>query len=62
MPNNLTSRELSYIEDCLNHEKNLVKKFRNYAEQCQDSTLKRTCEKVADKHAGHYDTLLHYLK
>jgi hypothetical protein len=61
MPNNLTSRELSYLEDNLDAELLLVKKFTTFAEQCQDSTLKNTCLKIADKHAGHYDKLLQYL-
>lgn len=61
MHNNLTNKELNYLEDNLNHEMLLVKKFRAYADQCQDPTLKQTCNKIADKHAGHFDILLHYL-
>lgn len=61
MPNNLTNRELNYLEDSLHHELLMVKKFANSAEQCQDPALRQACLKIADKHAGHYDMLLQYL-
>lgn len=61
MPNNLTSKELLFLEDNLRQELLLVKKYTTIAEQCSDDELKNTCLKIADQHAGHYDMLLQYL-
>ena len=54
----LTSKELSAIEDQLGAEKLLVTKFKAYAQSCQDPQLKAKCEQLAGKHQEHYDRLL----
>ncbi len=59
---NMTSKELSAIEDQLNYEQLLVKKFKGYAAMCQDAQLKTTCEQIAAQHKNHYDTILNHLK
>ena len=58
----LTSKELSTIEDQLHLEENLVSKFRNYAQVTNDATLKNKYEQIAKKHEEHYFTLYSYLK
>ncbi len=61
MPN-LTSKELSALEDQLAGEEILVKKYRSFAEQCTDNALKTKCTSIADTHQKHFNTLLGYLK
>lgn len=58
---NITSKELSAIEDQLNYEQLLIKKYKNYATMCQDAQLKTTCEQIATQHKTHYDTIMNYL-
>ena len=58
----ITSKELSSIEDQLHLEENLVKKFKTYAENTSDMTLKNKFECVADKHQKHFDALYSQLK
>lgn len=60
MPN-ITSKELSAIEDQLGYEQLLIKKYKNYASMCQDAQLKTTCEQLAAQHKNHYDTIMNYL-
>ena len=43
----LTSKELSAIEDQLGAEKLLVTKFKAYAQSCQDPQLKAKCEQLS---------------
>ncbi len=58
---NLTSKELSALEDQLNYENLLITKYRTFAEQCTDPTLKSKCSSIADKHQDHFNTLMYYL-
>ncbi len=58
---NITAKELSAIEDQLNYEQLLIKKYKNYAQMCQDAQLKTTCEQLAAQHKTHYDTIMNYL-
>ena len=60
MPN-LSSKELSAIEDQLGVEQNLIAKYRTYASQVTDPQLKSKCEQVAAKHQSHFDKLLGHL-
>lgn len=57
----LTSKELSAIEDQLNLEQVLVKKFKMYAQNASDPQLKTQCEQIAAKHQIHYTRLLQEL-
>ncbi len=54
---NLTSKELSAIEDSLKCEQNLVSKCKMYANQTQDTSIKTKLEEIAQKHQTHYDKL-----
>jgi len=58
----LTSKELSTIEDQLHLEENLVSKFRNFAQTTNDTALKTKYEQIAKQHEQHYFTLYSYLK
>ncbi|MDL2234238.1 spore coat protein [Ruminococcaceae bacterium OttesenSCG-928-L11] len=58
---NLTSKELTAIEDQLGIEENLVKKYKMYAGACQDPQLKTKCEEIAAKHQSHFNTLMTHL-
>ena len=55
---NLTSKELSAIEDQLGQEQLLVKKYKLYAQTATDPQIKTKCEQVAAKHQEHFDKLL----
>lgn len=58
---NLTSKELSALNDQLSQEQVLVKKYRMYAQQLTDQQLKTKCEQIATEHQNHYNTLMSYL-
>ncbi len=58
---NLTSKELSAIEDQLNCEQMLIKKFKAYAQIATDPQIKTTCEQIASQHRQHFDTLMGHL-
>ncbi|HBK85024.1 MAG TPA: spore coat protein [Firmicutes bacterium] len=58
----LTSKELSMIEDQLAHEQLAIAKLQAYSEQATDAEVQRLCEAGARKHQSHYDTLLKHLK
>ncbi len=59
---NLTVKELAALEEQLTKEQLLVKKYQAYARECQDAELKATCNRIADKHRQHFNTLLGYLQ
>ena len=58
---NLTSKELSAIEDQLSLEQNIIKKYQMYASQTTDPQLRTRCEQIASKHQCHFDTLMGHL-
>ena len=57
----LTSKELSAIEDQLNCEQMLIKKFKAYAQVATDPQVKNTCEQIANQHKQHFDMLIGHL-
>ena len=62
MPTNLTTKELTALEETLGAEQVLVKKYRTMASQCNDAGLKSRLESIAGRHQRHYDTLISHLK
>ncbi len=60
MPN-LTSKELTAIEEQLNAEKVLVAKYKQFANETSDVTLANSLNQIANKHQQHYDSLFQYL-
>ena len=58
----LSAKELTAISDLLSMEENLVAKYRTYACQTTDDTLKNEYEQIAQRHQRHYDELYSHLK
>ena len=54
----LTSKELTALEDQLTMEQALIKKYKLYAQQCSDPQIRTKCEQIAAKHLNHYTRLL----
>lgn len=52
---NLTSKELSALEDELGAELLLVKKYKSYASLTADPQIKTQYEQIAGKHQNHFD-------
>lgn len=58
---NLTSKELSALEDELGAELLLVKKYKSYASLTADPQIKTQYEQIAGKHQNHFDRLMGFL-
>lgn len=58
---NLTAKELAALEDQLNYEQMLVKKFKAYSQVATDPQIKNSCEQIANQHKQHFDTLMGHL-
>ncbi len=56
----MTQKELIALEELLNSEQLLVKKFHHYASTAQDAQIKSTCEALSNRHKQHYDALMGY--
>ena len=54
---NLTTKELSSLEDQLTSEKTAVAKFKHYADETTDPALKATLTEIACQHQAHFDKL-----
>ncbi len=61
MANNISAKELGFLEDQLANEQLLVKKFNMLAEDTTDPTIQKKCKSIAQKHQSHYDTLYKHL-
>lgn len=59
---NLSLKEFFAIEDQLEEEMVLTKRYLDYADSCTDENLKEKCMNIALVHQKHYNTLLGYLK
>ncbi|MGV8146229.1 MAG: hypothetical protein ACLKAK_07725 [Alkaliphilus sp.] len=59
--NQMGSSDLKVIEDQLNYELLMNKKYSTYSEYCTDTELKSLCQQSAQTHKQHYDDLLNYL-
>ena len=58
---NLTTKELSAIEDQLSVEQTLIKKYQLYSQSSTDPQIKSKCEQIAAKHQNHFDRLMNQL-
>ena len=61
MPN-LSSKELSALEDQLGFERMLCCKYQDAAQTTTETELKSTYNRYAAQHKQNYDTLLGFLK
>ena len=59
---NLTSKELTALEEQINGEQMLVKKFESMAGMCNDAKLQQDLNSFAAKHRAHYNTLISFLQ
>ncbi len=59
---NLTEKELSALEDQLSLEQMLVKKYKGYAGIAQDPQIRDMCNRLAQQHKQHFDTLMGHLQ
>ena len=59
---NLTSKELSALEDTIGSEQTLVKKYEAMACLCTDTKIQRDFGNFANKHRQHYNTLVSFLQ
>lgn len=57
----LSEKELSAINELLNEEELLVKKFNMLAQQTKDPGIKKEFESIAKKHQGHFNMLFEQL-
>ena len=60
--NELSEKELSVVNDLLNEEELLVKKFQMLANHAENETVKQQMLNIADKHQGHFNDIYSYLK
>ena len=58
----LSEKELCAINDLLNEEELLVKKFNMLAQQTKDPEIKNEFETIAKKHQGHFNLLYDQLR
>lgn len=58
---NLTTKELSAIEEQLIQEELAIQKFKMFSEMAQDPQLGSVCEQIASKHEIHKSKLLNLL-
>ena len=54
----LTTKELTAIEDQLSMEQLAIKKYNSAATMSKDPQIKSKCEQIAGKHQEHYKRLL----
>ncbi len=59
---NLTSKELTALEDQLGMEQLLIKKYKSVAGMSSDPQIKAKCEQIASKHQEHFNKLMGHLK
>ena len=57
----LSEKELSVVQDLLNEEELLVKKFQMPANHSKDETVRQQMLDIADKHQGHFNAIYSYL-
>jgi len=57
----LSAKNLTILEDQMSKESLNYKKMNLYAEYCNDQQLKNVCQKAAQMHKKHFDTLYNYL-
>ncbi len=58
----ITAVELAGFSELLTHEENIIRKYKCYAQTCEDPGLKKMCENIAHRHTEHYNVILDELK
>ena len=57
----LTAKELTALDDQLNMEKILVKKYETYSANCTDPMIQSKFRQIAETHRTHYNKLMTFL-
>lgn len=58
----LSERELAMLEDQLEYEQVLSRKYKAYAQATSDPQIKAKCEQIAATHLNHYEKLVKNLQ
>lgn len=58
----LTEKELMALNEQLDAEENLVKKYEAMACLCNDTKIQQDLNSCANKHRAHYNTLVSFLQ
>ena len=59
---NLTTKELTALDDQIGMEKTLVKKYEAMAAMCNDAQIQQCLRNIAQKHQQHTSTLMTFLQ
>ena len=59
---NLTSKELSALEDQIGLEETLIKKYEAMAYLCNDTKIQQDLNNFANKNRTHYNSLVSFLQ
>jgi hypothetical protein len=59
---NLTSKELSALEDQIGQEQLLVKKYQAMSGMCTNPQIKQCLTDCANKHQQHFNSLITFLQ
>ncbi len=59
---NLTSKELTALEEQISSEQVLIKKYESMASLCNDTKIQQDLNNFAGKHRAHYNTLISFLQ
>ena len=59
---NLTSKELTALEEQISGEQILVKKYESMASLCNDTKIQQDLNNFANKHRAQYNTLISFLQ
>ena len=62
VPNIISTKDLSYLEDMLNWNYILIKKINNYINEVNDTGVKRILTKTKNSLLNDYKTILDYIK
>ena len=57
----MTSKELSYLNDALNSEQVIIKKYQDYSAVVSDQQIVTVLNDLTSKHQQHYNQLLQQL-
>lgn len=58
---NLTTKELTALEDQIGCEETLVKKYEAMACLCNDPAIGQELQTIAGKHRAHFNSLVRFL-
>jgi ferritin len=59
---NLTTKELAALQDQIDLEQTLVKKYQAMANMCNDTQIQKGLSDYAQRHQRHCDTLMTFLQ